>query len=122
MAKRPEIAFLFDLDNTLIDQDGIEEDLRKHLIEAHGGAAGGRYWKIFERLREELGQPDYMGALTAWREAADGHTDLMHTASFLLDYPYRKRVYRDTPAALSHAGRLGQAVIVTDGDLVFQPR
>jgi len=67
MSKTPAIVFLFDVDNTLLDNDGVQADLKEHLQQAYGSAARDRYWEILEELRSELGYVDYLGALERFR-------------------------------------------------------
>ena len=114
-------AFLFDVDNTLLDNDRIAEDVKRHLI-AEGGASAGRYWEIFEQLRAELGYADYLGALQRYRTERPRDTKLLEVSRFMIDYPFANRLFPGSIDAVEYARRLGQAVILSDGDVVFQPR
>jgi FMN phosphatase YigB (HAD superfamily) len=120
-----EYVFLFDVDNTLLDNDGVVEDLRAH-IGYFGSASAERYWSIFEELRRELGYADYLGALQRYRlrEPAGLVNDprLLLLSSFLVDYPFADKLYPRALAAIEHCRSRGPAVILTDGDVVFQPR
>jgi len=116
------IVFLFDVDNTLLDNDAVQEDLSAHLQGAFGAASRARYWQIFETLRTELGYADYLGALQRYRLENLDDPDLFQISFFLLDYPFAQRLYPGALAALAHASRLGSAAILSDGDVVFQPR
>ncbi len=125
-ATAADVVFLLDVDNTLLDNDRIIADLRRHLEQAFGVASADRYWVIFEQLRSELGYVDYLGALQRYRNriehSGDGDHRLLQMSSFLIDYPFAERLY---PGALEVIGRLsgfGPTVIVSDGDVVFQPR
>ncbi|HET8674097.1 MAG TPA: HAD family hydrolase [Thermoleophilaceae bacterium] len=114
-------VFLLDVDNTLLDNDAVAEDLRRHLTDAFGAERQGRYWQFFEELREELGYADYLGALQRFRIAYPHETRLLEISSFLVHYPFADRVY---PGALDAIARLrehGRTVILSDGDVVFQP-
>ncbi|MBC7656886.1 MAG: HAD family hydrolase [Frankiaceae bacterium] len=120
------VVFLLDVDNTLLDNDRIIADLRLHLEGQFGAANAGRYWTIFEQLRTELGYVDYLGALQRYRfdsELRPGDDSrLLQMSSFLVDYPFADRLY---PRALDVIERLtsfGPTVILSDGDVVFQPR
>ncbi|HEX2789044.1 MAG TPA: HAD family hydrolase [Steroidobacteraceae bacterium] len=116
------IVVLFDVDDTLLDNDAVQEDLSAHLQRTLGAANRDRYWSIFEALRDELGYADYLGALQRYRlEAADDPRVLL-LASFLLDYPFASRLYPGALAALAHMQRLATTVILSDGDVVLQPR
>ena len=121
-----DLVCLIDVDNTLLDNDRIIADLESHLIDAFGAASADRYWAIFETLRDELGYVDYLGALQRYRAEISGGRDaqrtLLQTADFLLDYPFAERLYPGALDAVAHLARFGQTVILTDGDVVLQPR
>jgi haloacid dehalogenase-like hydrolase len=122
MAKIHDIVFLFDVDNTLIDNDRVRADLRKHLAEAYGAAARDRYWTIFETLTNQLGYSDYLGALELYR-VEDLHSPaLLRMANWMVDYPFAERLYPRALDAVNHARQWGPVVILSDGDAVFQPR
>ncbi len=126
MTEPHAVVFLLDVDNTLLDNDRIIADLRLHLEREFGAASAGRYWTIFEELRSELGYVDYLGALQRYRSASElrpgDDSRLLQMSSFLVDYPFADRLY---PRALNVIQRLnhsGPTVILSDGDVVFQPR
>lgn len=122
MNPRHDIVFLFDCDNTLLDNDRVQADLRAHLQREFGIDACNRYWAIFEQLRSELGYSDYLGALQRYRLGAMTDPRLLLMSSFLVDYPFRDRLYPGALDALDHCRVFGPTVILTDGDVVFQPR
>jgi|SRR5215831_15548520 len=116
------IVFLVDVDYTLIENDRIQEDLRDHLGREYGVECRDRYWAIQEQLMRELGYRDYLGALQQYRAEHPTDVRLLAMSSFLLDYPFADRLY---PGALDVLARLrswGPTVILSDGDVVFQPR
>jgi FMN phosphatase YigB (HAD superfamily) len=115
------VVFLFDVDNTLLDNDALQADLGAHLGSTLGGAARERYWVLFEQLRRQLGYADYLGALERLRLERLDDPRLAGCAFFLLDYPFAQRLYPGALAALAHCARLGPTVILSDGDAVFQP-
>jgi FMN phosphatase YigB (HAD superfamily) len=115
-------VFLFDVDNTLLDNDAVQEDLSAHLEREFGSASRDRYWVIFEELRAELGYADYLGALQRYRLENLDEQHVIRISSFLVDYPFAQRLYPGALAALAHCERLGRTVILSDGDVVFQPR
>ena len=121
-----DVVFLLDVDNTLLDNDRITADLRGHLEAAFGGASAARYWAAFEALRTELGYADYLGALQRYRTDTErGGCDdeqLLLMSSFLIDYPFAERLYPRALEVIAHLGRMGPTVILSDGDVVFQPR
>jgi FMN phosphatase YigB (HAD superfamily) len=120
---RPDdLVFLLDCDNTLIDNDVVQDDLREHLAREFGLPSRDRYWAIFEELRNELGYADYLGALQRYRLADLSDARLLWMSSFLLDYPFASRLYPAALDVIRHLGSLGTTVILSDGDVVFQPR
>src|SRR6185369_3760109 len=125
-AMTSDVVFLLDVDNTLLDNDRIVADLRGHLEREFGAASAARYWTIFETLRAELGYVDYLGALQRYRLDIESSVPdaqrLLLVSSFLIDYPFAERVYPRAFDAIAHLGRFGPTVILSDGDVVFQPR
>jgi FMN phosphatase YigB (HAD superfamily) len=117
-----DTVFLVDVDNTLLDNDAVIEDLRRHLIDAFGVECQQRYWDIFEQLRKELGYADYLGALQRYRIEHPHETRVLGISRFLLHYPFADRVYPGAFDAIRHLRRRGPVVILSDGDVVFQPR
>lgn len=121
-----DVVFLLDVDNTLLDNDQIIADLREHLASKFGDACAEHYWSFIEELREKLGYVDYLGALQRYRAVVE-HDDanaqhLLGISSFLLDYPFSERLYPGALQALAHLVKVGPTVLLTDGDVVFQPR
>ena len=114
-------VFLFDVDNTLLDNDAVQEDLSEHLEREVGLVSRVRYWEIFEELRSELGYADYLGALQRYRLEHQDDPQLPRISLFLLDYPFASRLYPGALAALARCRTLGPTVILSDGDVVFQP-
>jgi hypothetical protein len=117
-----DIVFLFDVDNTLLDNDRVIADLGVHMGQEYGLEARDRYWAIFETLRNELGYADYLGALERYRLEALHDPLVLRMANWLVDYPFADRVYEDALAAVRHVGQWGRTVVLSDGDAVFQPR
>jgi FMN phosphatase YigB (HAD superfamily) len=117
-----DIAFLFDVDNTLLDNDRVVEDLAAYLLREHGPFARDSYWAIFEALRRELGYADYLGALERYRVKNLHDPRILRMANWLIDYPFTERLYPGAVEAVRHVARFGPTVIVSDGDAVFQPR
>jgi FMN phosphatase YigB (HAD superfamily) len=115
-------VFLFDVDNTLLDNDRVAEDLRRHLASKVGEASEQRYWEIFERLRTELGYADYLGALQRYRVEQPRDPKLLEVSYFMVNYPFANRLYPESLDAVEYARRMGRVVILSDGDVVFQPR
>jgi hypothetical protein len=122
MAEMPDLCFLFDVDNTLLDNDRIAQDLSDYLEKEYGQYAHDCYWTIFEDLRRELGYADYLGALERYRIKFMHDPRILRMATWLIDYPFADRVYPGALEAVKHVGRWGTTAILTDGDAVFQPR
>jgi FMN phosphatase YigB (HAD superfamily) len=122
MSAPEEVVFLLDVDNTLLDNDQVVADLRTHLTEEFGDKSSDRYWEIFETLRSELGYADYLGALQRYRMERQCDTRLMLMSSFLIDYPFPSRLFPGALDTLERLRKIGPTVILSDGDVVFQPR
>jgi len=122
MTATNEIVFLLDIDNTLLDNDRIVADLGGHLSHEFGEESRDRYWEIFETLRSELGYADYLGALQRYRTGAMNDPRLLLMSAFWVDYPFADRLYPGALDVIAYLGRWGQTVILSDGDVVFQPR
>lgn len=126
MKTSQEVVFLLDVDNTLLDNDQVIADLQGHLERQFGVTSASRYWVIFEALRSELGYADYLGALQRYRIDAErrgcDHPDLLQMSTFLIDYPFARRLYPRALDAVQRLNVFGLTVILSDGDVVFQPR
>jgi len=117
-----DLVFLFDVDNTLLDNDRIQRDLYRHITRSYGPRARGRYIAIFEELRKEIGYADYLGALERYRLEHLHDPRLLRVANWLVEYPFAKRLYPRVFEVIQKVKRWGQVVILSDGDAVFQPR
>src|ERR1700694_3262759 len=122
MLSAGEIIFLLDVDNTLRDNDRFAADLGARLEQSFGASERERYWAIFGRLREQLGLADYLGSLQAFRSGLDDHPDLLAMSEFMLEYPFAARLFPRALEAVAHLNTLGRPVVLSDGDIVFQPR
>lgn len=116
------IVFLVDVDNTLLDNDGIQQNLKDHLEQTYGVESRDRYWRILEDLFEELGYRDYIGALQRYRSEHPLDVELLSMSHFLMDYPFADRLFPRALDVLKRLRSLGPTVILSDGDVVFQPR
>ena len=116
------IVFLFDCDNTLLDNDRVQADLRAHLDQEFGPAQSERYWQTYEALRGEVGYADYLGAMQRFRLGMESDPRILRLASFLLDYPFARRLYPHALEVIAHCRRWGPTVVLSDGDVVLQPR
>ncbi|MFN0122704.1 MAG: HAD family hydrolase [Blastocatellia bacterium] len=116
------VVFLFDVDNTLLDNDRVTADLRRFLAGEVGPERSARYWAIFEELRRELGYADYLGALQRYRIEQPYDTHLLAVSTYLVNYPFANRLYPNSLDVLAYCQQRGPVVILSDGDVVFQPR
>jgi FMN phosphatase YigB (HAD superfamily) len=119
---KPETVFLFDVDNTLLDNDRVTADLRRFLDQEVGTERSTVYWKIFEELRSELSYADYLGALQRYRLAHPYESHLLTISTYLINYPFANRLFPNSLDVIEKCSEAGQVVILTDGDVVFQPR
>ncbi len=117
-----EVVFLVDVDNTLLNNDRVQADIRRHLADCFGEACRDRYWAILEQLFSELGYRDYLGALQRYRVEHPLDNRLLSMSSFLVDYPFANRLYPESLDVLDQLKQWGCTVLLTDGDVVFQPR
>ncbi|MCU1256858.1 MAG: Haloacid dehalogenase [Candidatus Angelobacter sp.] len=118
----PNIVFLFDVDNTLLNNDRITADLKRYLEQQVGQERQQRYWDFFEQIRTELGYADYLGALQRYRLEYPRDPSLLTVSHFLINYPFATRLYPDSLDAVEYVKQWGTAAILSDGDVVFQPR
>jgi hypothetical protein len=116
-----KVVFLFDVDNTLLDNDRVTDDLKRHLEQQVGHDRQQCYWEFFEQLRSELGYADYLGALQRYRIAYPRDPGLLTVSHFLVNYPFATRLYPDSLDVVEYVKQWGKPVILSDGDVVFQP-
>src|SRR6266545_5073997 len=115
------VVFLFDVDNTLLDNDRVAAELQRHLVSDLGVERAQEYWRIFEQLRTELGYADYLGALQRYRDKHPRALHLLSVSDFLINYPFADRLFPDALKVIEYVRQWGPAVILSDGDVVFQP-
>jgi hypothetical protein len=121
MTQHHRVVFLLDVDNTLLDNDRIEHDLRAHLEHEFGLEQSQDYWTLFEARRQEMGYADYLGALQQYRLQYPHHPRILRMSSFLIDYPFKDRLYPNALEVIHHLRQAGPCVVLSDGDVVFQP-
>jgi FMN phosphatase YigB (HAD superfamily) len=122
MTERSPVVFLFDVDNTLLDNDHVIADLRNFLKLEVGEQRAGQYFDLFEERRKELGYADYLGALQDYRARYPRDPHVLAVSSFLINYPFANRLFSGALDVLERLGSFGPTVILSDGDVVFQPR
>ena len=122
MLSPADVLFLFDVDNTLFDNDRFGTELGDRLEQSFGAFEKARYWSIIARRREELGLVDYLGSLQDFRAGLDDHAELLEMSQFLLDYPFTERLFTSALDVVAHIATLGRTAVLSDGDIVFQPR
>lgn len=118
----PAITYLFDVDNTLLDNDRVHDDFDRHLAAVFGAAGAKTYWGIYEARRVKLGYADYLGAVQEFRLECNDEINAEHLAAFLLDYPFAERLYPRALDAVAELANFGPVVALSDGDVVLQPR
>ncbi len=121
MTEAAPITFLLDVDNTLLDNDAIIANMRAYLQQVLGQDGQASYWKIFEERRENLGYADYLGALQRYRTENIHNANFIQITLFLTNYPFAKHLYLHSLDVITHLRHFGPTVILTDGDVVFQP-
>lgn len=117
-----DVVFLLDVDNTLLDNDRFKADLDARLVRDFGAGDAARYWALYDSVREDLGYADYLATLQAFREGLDADPDLLQMSGFMLEYPFAQRLYPGALEVIAHLHTLGMPVVLSDGDVVFQPR
>ena len=115
------VVFLFDVDNTLLDNDRVSADLKQYLANRVGEDHQRRYWALFEELRTALGYADYLGALQRYRTEYPRDPNLLAVSEFMIEYHFANRLFPNSLDVLEHVAQWGQPVILSDGDVVFQP-
>lgn len=120
-ASKAKVVFLFDVDNTLLNNDAVTGDIHAYLEREVGPNRNKSYWDIFERLRSSLGYADYLGALQRYRREYPHDLHLLHLSRFLIDYPFANRLYPNSLDAIRHVKNWGPVALLSDGDVVFQP-
>jgi len=122
MTAQHPVVFLFDVDNTLLDNDHVTADLRRYLEREVGAERNARYWAIFEELRAELGYADYLGALQRYRGDYPRDPHILAVSSYLINYPFANRLFPNALDVLEKCRAWGPTIVLSDGDAVFQPR
>ncbi len=122
MLSANDLVFLLDVDNTLLDNDKFGSDLGDRLEQSFGAFEKARYWSIIARRRDEIGLVDYLGSLQEFRTGLDDHAELLEMSQFLLEYPFADLLFERSLDAVAHLATFGRTVVLSDGDIVFQPR
>ncbi|MBS0192781.1 MAG: HAD family hydrolase [Proteobacteria bacterium] len=116
------LVVLLDVDNTLFDNDRFKDDLAARLLRDLGNDGSALYWQCYEDVRMQLGYVDYLATLQRLRGPLEETPALLHMASFVLDYPFADHLYPDALDAIAHLSSFATTAILSDGDIVFQPR
>jgi phosphoserine phosphatase len=122
MSARHDIVFLFDVDDTLLDNDSINADLDEHIERVFGADARKLYRDIYESLRDEVHYADYLGAIQRFRVQCGDEVRAQALGAWLLEYPFAERLFPRALEAIAHVAQFGTAVVLSDGDAVLQPR
>src|ERR1700684_3080006 len=105
MSDPAQVVFLLDVDNTLLDNDHVTADLKRHITKAFGAERQHRYWAIFEEMRKELGYADYLGTLQRYRMETLRDPQFVQVSFFLTDYPFANRLFPGSMDAIEHMGK-----------------
>jgi FMN phosphatase YigB (HAD superfamily) len=116
------MVFLFDVDNTLLDNDRVHDDLDTYLVRVFGAESAQAYWAIYDDLRDRLGYADYLGAIQRFRLECGDEIRAQDLAAFMLEYDFAARLYPGALDGIRHLSRFGPCVVLSDGDVVLQPR
>jgi phosphoserine phosphatase len=120
----PKLVFWLDVDNTLVANDDVKEDLDQHLQVEVGTQLAERFWALYEEVRKEESLVDIPLALERFREqtstAEMDDLTYQHVRSIFNNYPFSKALYPYALETVQHLNTLGTAVIVSDGDPIFQ--
>jgi len=122
MRETAPVVFLVDVDDTLLENDRIQNDLKLHIEREFGARCRDQFWAIQQELFNQLGYRDYLGALQRFRVEHPYEPHLVTAANFLVDYPFANRLYPGALDVLERFKKWGRTVILTDGDMVYQPR
>jgi FMN phosphatase YigB (HAD superfamily) len=119
-ATKPNVAFLFDVDNTLLDNDRVKADMAAGIERIAGKARGDRFWQLYEEVRRERDYVDLPATVARFGEEVGSETKGA-VLDLVLGYPFESALYPGALEALAHVQTLGPAAIVTDGDPIYQP-
>ncbi|MER3546060.1 MAG: haloacid dehalogenase [Rhodanobacteraceae bacterium] len=122
MSARDDLIFLFDVDDTLLDNDGINADLDAYIERGFGEPGRKLYREIYEQLRDEVGYADYLGAIQRFRVECGDEVRAQDLGEYLLEYPFAEKLYPKALQAIAHVSQFGTPIVLSDGDAVLQPR
>ncbi len=124
------VTTLFDVDNTLIDNDLAKEELSARIRELLGAEGERRFWDLYEEVRRERGLVNIPLILAAYgkelegdptRDAAERRRRRFALADIVMGFPYREYLYPGALAAVRRARELGTVAVLSEGDATFQP-
>jgi FMN phosphatase YigB (HAD superfamily) len=119
-----QLAFLLDVDNTLLANDEVKEDLDHRLRKVLGNELTARFWETYEQVRHEQGVVDIPLSLTRLRaEVSESQLDkqtYQQVHAIFDTYPFFQRLYPHVIETLHYLRTLGLTIIVSDGDQYFQ--
>jgi FMN phosphatase YigB (HAD superfamily) len=115
------LAFLFDVDNTLLDNDRVRRDLVTTVESLVGPRRGQRFWELYEDVRRECDFVDFPRTLGRFAGEFAEEPGFPGVADAVLSYPYRSAAFPGAHDVLRHAASVGSVAILSDGDPVYQP-
>jgi len=120
--QKHELVFLFDVDNTLLDNDRSKADMQTGLLEILGEQGAKRFWELYEEVRAELDVVSYPQTLERFARSWEDKVIARRAADLIDNWPYRDYVYPGSFPALEHITRMGEVAILSDGDDDYQAR
>ena len=130
--KSPErrVTFLFDVDNTLIDNDRAKNDLSARIGELLGVVGERRFWELYEEVRHDRGLVNIPLLLARYGDELDADPSLdadarrrlrFALADLVMGFPYGDYLYPGAMDAVRKARTHGQVAVLSEGDATFQP-
>lgn len=116
------LVFLFDVDNTLLDNDRSKKDMSAALHKVLGDEGADRFWELYEQVRKEMDVVSYPETLKRFADSWEDAAVAEKAAQVINEWPYGKYLYPDSLAVVRHVSEMGEVAIVSDGDTDYQPR
>src|SRR2546430_2361164 len=82
------VAFLLDVDNTLLDNDGLKAWCDRALRDAVGDDQADRFWELYEETRHATGVVDYPATFARLREETRDDGLVRQTERLLYKTPF----------------------------------
>ena len=117
-----KLVFLIDLDNTILDNDGVKQDIEAKMLEILGERLAERFWHYYEAVRKDLDYIDFFETMMRLRDENPTDAAVVDEATgTLMDWDFCPRLYPRAIETVLHLKSLGLPLVLSDGDPVFQP-